>query len=508
MLHELPASSLCTSLIGGQRHDLPVLIFTVVEEIYKRGMSQAGIFRLSGDPGRIGQLTKAFDLPPTYGDGLDLEWEPMHNLTGLVKRWVRDLPEPVLDEGLLAAFMEFCVGADGTRPTLGSDDTHVSNKVSTVQMKAAQILLKLLPPLHFSLCIYLLAFLGQLPLFPDNKLSIESISTIFGPALCAPRSAGVPGIGPSAQANPQPEATNDRDGKRAGHDSQRVLAWLLIHWSTISERVLDTVDELCGASPPGAADKGLTGEVEFNPALLSPVDIRTRLSSVQQVLDVHGTPDGPTTDQGAVRAHSEQSWRSDLSDYSDRRGSPAPFASPQSDLGTSMSPARHKRSQTSGSLFARALGSWSSATGGRKSGELPRRNSTTSLRSDLSEKSSKWKEPKRSSSFASLSNITVKDVLLPRHRKSRGSFDSSKDVLMLREQVRLTTFKPDLRRLPALVIRSQAAQTSRTSLDRCTSCWYRRTSRLRVMRGSWRGCGSRLPMPRRSRKSCRRTPQL
>ncbi len=34
-LNEAPPASWCTSLMGGQRHELPLIVFTVVEEIYR-----------------------------------------------------------------------------------------------------------------------------------------------------------------------------------------------------------------------------------------------------------------------------------------------------------------------------------------------------------------------------------------------------------------------------------------------------------------------------------------
>lgn len=38
-LYEMPDNSWCTSLIGGQKHELPLVVFTVIEEIYHRGES-------------------------------------------------------------------------------------------------------------------------------------------------------------------------------------------------------------------------------------------------------------------------------------------------------------------------------------------------------------------------------------------------------------------------------------------------------------------------------------
>jgi hypothetical protein len=74
-------------------------------------MSQPDIFRPAGDGIRISHLTKVFNLPPLYGDSLSIASEPIHNLTGLVKRYVRDLPEPILNESVFPRFPLFLRGS-------------------------------------------------------------------------------------------------------------------------------------------------------------------------------------------------------------------------------------------------------------------------------------------------------------------------------------------------------------------------------------------------------------
>ena len=225
-------------------------------------MSQPGIFRLAGDGIRISHLTKVFNLPPLYGDSLSISSEPMHNLTGLVKRYIRDLPSPILDETVFPAFLTFCA-----EPEAGALVLPLSTRIS-----AAQILLKLLPPLHFSLFIYLLAFLSQLPLFPDNRLNIDSISIIFGPAMCAARGKGISGLGPST--NGRGVETDPEQVSNHVNQSQSILAWLLRHWAAISEKVLDPpLEENEVNIEKLNKEKNLDAKVD--PRLLSPIDLRS-----------------------------------------------------------------------------------------------------------------------------------------------------------------------------------------------------------------------------------------
>lgn len=188
-------------------------------------MSQPDIFRPAGDGIRISHLTKVFNLPPLYGDSLSL---PNRSTTSPV--WSSDTSETCLNPSstsrYFSAFLSFC--AD---PEPGSLVLPLSTRIT-----AAQILLKLLPPLHFSLLIYLLAFLGQLPLFPDYRLNVDSISIILGPEMCAARGKGISGLGPSGS------------GRGVEHDPEEVSN--LVTRESVDSRV--AVAELGGNQREGA----------------------------------------------------------------------------------------------------------------------------------------------------------------------------------------------------------------------------------------------------------------
>ncbi|KAK4686251.1 hypothetical protein P7C73_g3879, partial [Tremellales sp. Uapishka_1] len=356
-LNDAPVASWCTSLIGGQRHELPLIVFTVVEEIYRRGMSQPGIFRLAGDGNRISHLTKIFNLPPLYGDSLSIAHEPVHNLTGLVKRYIRDLPEPILDESLFRAFLAFCAEPEPGVPL-------------ATRITAAQIILKLLPPLHFSLFVYLLAFLGQLPLFSENRLNVESISIIFGPAMCAARGKGISGLGPSSQRGVE----HDPDEvSNLVNQSQVTLGWLLRHWSSISEKVLDPAFEI---DTVGHTD--LATETPLpDSRLLSPIDLRpVNLSAKASIPIMDPVPvplSSPMTETGTSSTASLASDKTAFSETVDIGCAPGMFARAMSSMSISSDARERDRDRDRDSVF-----------------------------------DEKTKAPKRSASFTSLSGLMKK----------------------------------------------------------------------------------------------------
>lgn len=94
-----------TSMIAGQRHDLPGVCFSTVEEIYRRGqgerssallrtgarahfssragMNVPGLLHLAGEASRVAKLVAIFDSAPDYGEHHDLSIESIHNVTSL-----------------------------------------------------------------------------------------------------------------------------------------------------------------------------------------------------------------------------------------------------------------------------------------------------------------------------------------------------------------------------------------------------------------------------------------
>lgn len=70
-------------------------VFRMISHYYL-GLLTEGIFRLSGAAPEVEQLQQDFDKPPTYGRYLDLSQSDIHAITGTVKKFLRQLPDPAI----------------------------------------------------------------------------------------------------------------------------------------------------------------------------------------------------------------------------------------------------------------------------------------------------------------------------------------------------------------------------------------------------------------------------
>ncbi|SCZ91339.1 BZ3500_MvSof-1268-A1-R1_Chr1-2g01344 [Microbotryum saponariae] len=260
-----------TSMIAGQRHELPGVCFSAVEEIYRRGqgelnaaiigpsllsstesflhlsgMNVPGLLVNHGESSRVAKLVAIYNTAPEYGEQHDLSIESIHNVTALLKKYLRDLPEPVLDQRLWKLFLSACV--------------YSTNSIK-VRVTSAQVILRLLPTPNFSLLVYMVAFLSQIPLFPENRISLESVSHIVGAMLMSPRD-------PSPQSQSKGSKllahitgpTDTIDSSANAKRAEEALLWLLKHWSLVADGLLEPefdvdVDAVLDRDPVAASTR-------------------------------------------------------------------------------------------------------------------------------------------------------------------------------------------------------------------------------------------------------------
>ncbi|XP_061620424.1 rho GTPase-activating protein 36 isoform X2 [Phyllopteryx taeniolatus] len=142
--------------------------------IEAHGLQTVGIFRVGSSKKRVRQLREDFDA------GVDVQLDEehsVHDVSALLKEFLRDMPDPVLTRELYPAFL------------------HANLLRGAEQLQYLQHLLYLLPPCNCDTLLRLLTFLNTVHSFaqdsvgandeeiPGNKMTAANLAVIFGPNL-------------------------------------------------------------------------------------------------------------------------------------------------------------------------------------------------------------------------------------------------------------------------------------------------------------------------------------
>lgn len=143
-----------------------------------------GIFRLNGSEKRIKELKHIFDSPDRYGKGLSWDGYTVHDAANVLRRYLNDLPEPVVPLDLYEQFREPLRGA--TKNAVGDaegpqflDDFDVDAAIVRYQQ-----LIKDLPPLNRQLLLYILDLLAVFAAkAEENRMNSQNLAAIFQPGM-------------------------------------------------------------------------------------------------------------------------------------------------------------------------------------------------------------------------------------------------------------------------------------------------------------------------------------
>jgi hypothetical protein len=143
-----------------------------------------GIFRLSGSEKRIKELRTIFDSPDRYGKGLDWAGYTVHDAANVLRRYLNQLPEPIVPLDLYERFREPLRGhtmqavGDNEGPQL-PDNFDVGKAISTYQQLITE-----LPPLNRQLLLYILDLLAVFASKSDeNRMNSQNLAAIFQPGM-------------------------------------------------------------------------------------------------------------------------------------------------------------------------------------------------------------------------------------------------------------------------------------------------------------------------------------
>ncbi|KAL0574515.1 hypothetical protein V5O48_007448 [Marasmius crinis-equi] len=309
------------AILGGHEHDLPIVVFACVEELYRRGPPTLNALPVVPKPShRLEQLIRAYDSPLTrFGSDTHLENERLEDVYGLLAMYLSRLPEPVfapyeIARGLKSALLAWCLSAS---------DAGIQGPN---QIKIAQLLLRLLPAPHLSLFVYLMAFVCQIR--AQDRLGIPvSLGSTFGRWLFG--------------------RCGD-EGKAAA-----MMMWFIHNWGEIIITFFDELPALSSSTRkshtrPPIIDHQATPKVlqDVQAAARSPVHVSVSLPS-EQVAYAGGrdgiTPSGSAIKVGMVQTQSygylteNSTEASRTASFVDLPGSLVTAAAPASPSGTAQS---------------------------------------------------------------------------------------------------------------------------------------------------------------------------
>ncbi|CAO3692672.1 unnamed protein product [Rhizopus stolonifer] len=162
----LKSAYMCGSFNEEHKLMVPDPVYRCFEEIIQRGLLTEGIFRLSGSAPEIEQLCFDFDRPPTYGKYLDLKDKDIHAIASVVKKYLRQLPDPPIPILSHDKFIRFF-------------DESYSNK-ATIRTFATMI--QQLPREHFQLVQYIIILASSIQKHSHiNLMNPEALAVILAP---------------------------------------------------------------------------------------------------------------------------------------------------------------------------------------------------------------------------------------------------------------------------------------------------------------------------------------
>ncbi|PHH52970.1 Rho-GTPase-activating protein 5 [Ceratocystis fimbriata CBS 114723] len=163
---------------------VPIVVAKCGVFLKDRATGVEGIFRLSGSEKRIKELKTIFDSPDRYGKGLVWEGYTVHDAANVLRRYLNDLPEPVVPLDLYEKFRQPLKGAVMRAPN-HNEGSHLLQNVDPNHVIARyQNLITELPPLNRQLLLYLLDLLAVFAAKADeNRMNSQNLAAIFQPGM-------------------------------------------------------------------------------------------------------------------------------------------------------------------------------------------------------------------------------------------------------------------------------------------------------------------------------------
>ncbi|KAK9396709.1 rho GTPase-activating protein 27 [Crotalus adamanteus] len=157
-------------LCDREKSTVPHFVRQCIATVEKRGLDVDGLYRISGNLATIQKLRYKVD----HDEHLDLDggrWDDVHVITGALKLFFRELPEPLFP---FSYFDRLIAAAKTIDPAKRRHDLRE--------------VVYSLPPANFNTTRVLFQHLSRVIEFREkNRMSLQSIAIVFGPTLLRPQ---------------------------------------------------------------------------------------------------------------------------------------------------------------------------------------------------------------------------------------------------------------------------------------------------------------------------------
>ncbi|XP_008274023.1 unconventional myosin-IXb isoform X2 [Stegastes partitus] len=155
---------------------VPKVVELLLMHVELNGLYTEGIYRKSGSACRARELHQILETNP---EGACLDNYPIHTITGLVKRWLRDLPDPLMTFSLYSDFLHA-----------------VELPEKAERIRAVYKLIDELPPANYNTLERLIFHLVRVAKEEEhNKMSPSSLAIVFAPCVLRSPDANDPFLG-------------------------------------------------------------------------------------------------------------------------------------------------------------------------------------------------------------------------------------------------------------------------------------------------------------------------
>lgn len=157
-----------------EKSAVPFVITTCVREVERRGINEVGLYRVSGSASDLQRLKRTFENDPYEAEQL-LKEVDINNVTGLLKLYLRELPEALFTDALYPKFFE---------AFSKHDQEEKKNMLLSLFSK--------LPEVNQNVTVFLIDHMVKINSNEaQNKMSLHNLATVFGPSIIRPCSGAV-----------------------------------------------------------------------------------------------------------------------------------------------------------------------------------------------------------------------------------------------------------------------------------------------------------------------------